>query len=134
MSEPARVGVRATRQRIALTELLESSPGFRSAQELHSDLRDRGESIGLTTVYRALQAMADNGLVDVLRSESGEAFYRACAAPHHHHHLMCRECGYTVEVSGEVVETWAHETGRSHGFTELGHTVELFGRCGNCAP
>ena len=133
MSGPARLGVRATRQRAALTELLDSSPGFRSAQDLHSELRERGESIGLTTVYRTLQTMAEQELVDVLRGESGEAFYRACAAPHHHHHLMCRECGLTVEVAGDAVEAWAHETGRAHGFTGLSHTVELFGLCRGCS-
>lgn len=133
VSEPARLGVRSTRQRAALAELLHTSPGFRTAQDLHSELRERGESIGLTTVYRTLQAMAEQKLVDVLRGASGEAFYRACAAPHHHHHLMCRECGRTEEVAGDVIESWAAETGRAHGFTELSHTVELFGLCRDCS-
>src|ERR1700759_5196224 len=98
--------VRATRQRAAITELLENLDEFRSAQELHDELRRAGEGIGLTTVYRTLQSMAAAGLVDSLRTDSGETVYRRCSA-HHHHHLVCRACGSTVEVSGGAVEAWA---------------------------
>ena len=54
-------GVRSTRQRAAISALLETVEDFRSAQELHDALRERGENIGLTTVYRTLQAMATAG-------------------------------------------------------------------------
>ena len=93
-------GVRATRQRAAITELLDSLDEFRSAQELHDELRRRGENIGLTTVYRTLQAMSTAKLVDTLRTDTGESVYRVCSGQHHHHHLVCRNCGATVEVAG----------------------------------
>ena len=93
-------GVRATRQRGAIIALLDTVDEFRSAQELHDELRRRGENIGLTTVYRTLQTMAVAGLVDMVRTDTGESVYRRCAAPHHHHHLVCRDCGAAVEVSG----------------------------------
>lgn len=48
--------VRSTRQRAAISTLLETVDDFRSAQELHDELRRRGENIGLTTVYRTLQS------------------------------------------------------------------------------
>ena len=88
--------VRATRQRAAVAALLTESEEFRSAQDLHLLLRARGEAIGLTTVYRTLQSMADGGEVDVLRSGDGETVYRRCSTGHHHH-LVCRSCGRTVE-------------------------------------
>ena len=77
--------VRATRQRSAITAMLEDIPEFRSAQELHDELRRRGETIGLTTVYRTLQSLAEADAVDVLRTETGEAIYRRCSSGHHHH-------------------------------------------------
>ncbi len=92
-------GLRSTKQRTAVSNLLDQLDDFRSAQELHEELRRRGEGIGLTTVYRTLQSLADAGQVDVLRTDSGEAIYRRCSA-HHHHHLVCRHCGRTVEVEG----------------------------------
>jgi len=124
-------GQRATRQRAAVARLLDHTGAFRSAQDLHEELRRRGEAIGLTTVYRTLQALADAGEVDVLRTDSGESVYRRCSA-HHHHHLVCRRCGRTVEVEGPAVERWAEKVASEHGFRDVSHTVEIFGTCGTC--
>jgi Fur family transcriptional regulator, ferric uptake regulator len=123
--------VRATKQRAAISALLEHVDEFRSAQELHDELRRRGDNIGLTTVYRTLQAMAAAGAVDTLRTDTGESVYRRCSE-HHHHHLVCRECGCTVEVEGGAAETWAAEVAREHGFSDVSHTIEVFGLCGPC--
>ncbi|MDR3659378.1 MAG: Fur family transcriptional regulator [Mycobacterium sp.] len=123
---------RSTKQRTAVAALLENVEEFRSAQELHDELRRRGEGIGLTTVYRTLQAMAAAGQVDSLRTDSGEALYRRCSQAHHHHHLVCRQCGATVEVAGTEVEAWATETAAAHGFSDVSHTIEIFGVCAGC--
>ncbi len=125
-------GLRSTRQRTAVARLLDNTGDFRSAQEIHDELRRGGEGIGLTTVYRTLQSLADAGEIDVLRIGSGEAVYRRCSS-HHHHHLVCRHCGHTVEVEGPAVERWAEKVAVEHGFAEISHTVEIFGRCPDCA-
>lgn len=125
--------VRATRQRAAISALLENVDEFRSAQELHDELRRRGENIGLTTVYRTLQTMATSGVVDTLRTDTGESVYRRCSE-HHHHHLVCRTCGATVEVEGAAAEKWAAEVAKEHGFSDVSHTIEIFGVCGDCVP
>jgi Fur family ferric uptake transcriptional regulator len=121
-----------TRQRDAVLELLGQVEEFRSAQELHGMLRERGERVGLTTVYRALQTMAEAGEIDVLRPDGGEAVYRRCAKDSHHPHLVCRECGRTVEVEGPAVERWAGQVARRHGFADASHTLEVFGVCAAC--
>lgn len=126
------VGQRSTRQRAAVTAVLATSDDFKSAQELHAILRQGGTAVGLTTVYRTLQALTDAGEVDVLRSPDGESVYRRCDTDEHHHHLVCRTCGRTVEVEGPAVEQWAIDVGQSHGFTDISHTVEVFGQCGSC--
>ena len=123
---------RSTRQRAAVRSLLASTDEFRSAQELHAQLRSRGQSVGLTTVYRTLQSLADAGEVDVLRTDDGESVYRRCSDTHHHH-LVCRSCGRTVEVEGPAVERWAREVAREHGFADATHTVEVVGTCRDCA-
>jgi Fur family ferric uptake transcriptional regulator len=124
--------VRATRQRAAIAALLENLDDFRSAQELHDELRKQGDGIGLTTVYRTLQQMAATGAVDTLRTDTGESVYRRCSE-HHHHHLVCRACGSTIEIQGGQVETWAAEIAREHGFSDVSHTIEIFGLCSKCA-
>lgn len=126
---PAR---RSTRQRTAITEQLGSTAEFRSAQEIHTALSQDGQRIGLATVYRTLAAMVTDGEVDVLRTDDGEAVYRMCSTGHHHH-IVCRECGATVEVEGPAVERWADKVSAEHGFTDVEHTLEIFGRCARCA-
>jgi Fur family ferric uptake transcriptional regulator len=126
-------GSRATRQRAAVSALLDRTEDFRSAQEIHEQLRRAGEGIGLTTVYRTLQGLAEAGEVDVLRTDSGESVYRRCATVDHHHHLVCRRCGTAVEIEGPAVESWAQKVAEAHGFSELSHTVEIFGLCKECA-
>jgi Fur family ferric uptake transcriptional regulator len=122
-----------TRQRAAVTRALSRGDGFQTAQSLHEAMRQAGESIGLTTVYRHLQALAEAGDVDVLRTAEGETAYRRCGADAHHHHLVCRSCGTTVEVTGPAVETWAAKVASTHGFRDVSHTVEVFGTCRACA-
>jgi Fur family transcriptional regulator, ferric uptake regulator len=124
---------RRTRQRAAVDEVLDEVDDFVSAQELHQMLRTRGSQVGLATVYRALQTLADDGRVDVLRSDAGEAVYRRCDQPDHHHHLVCRSCGAAVEISRPAVEAWAEDVARAHGYVDVTHTVEIFGLCPRCA-
>lgn len=123
---------RPTRQRAAVEALLHEADEFSSAQELHARLRAAGDSVGLATVYRTLQAMAADGEVDMLRTDDGEAVYRRCSTGHHHH-LVCRSCGATVEVEGPAVERWAAQVSAEHGFTDVSHTLEIFGTCTDCA-
>jgi Fur family ferric uptake transcriptional regulator len=126
------IGARPTRQRKAVAAALGDVEDFRSAQDIHALLRQRGDDVGLTTVYRTLTALADAGDIDVLRTPDGESVYRQCSTGHHHH-LVCRSCGLTVEIEGPTVETWATKTAHQHGFAQVEHTLEIFGTCATCA-
>ncbi|GAB3943158.1 Fur family transcriptional regulator [Micromonospora vulcania] len=130
MSESG-AAVRNTRQRSAVSALLGEMEGFHSAQDLHAMLRQRGDRVGLTTVYRTLQALADSGEIDVMRPPGGEHLYRRCSEGHHHH-LVCRACGRTVEVAGPAVESWADRVAAQHGYADVSHTLEIFGTCPGC--
>jgi Fur family transcriptional regulator, ferric uptake regulator len=131
MTSTSRLAVRATRQRRAVSETLAELDDFHSAQQIHDILTERGERVGLSTVYRTLQALADAEEIDVLRSDDGEALYRRCSSGHHHH-LVCRTCGRTVEVEGPTVERWADRVAAEHDFAEVSHTLEIFGVCSDC--
>jgi Fur family ferric uptake transcriptional regulator len=123
---------RTTRQRAAVAAVFDTLDGFHSAQEVHARLRTAGDGVGLSTVYRAVQALADDGELDSIRTDTGEALYRRCSTQHHHH-LVCRHCGRTVEVEGPAVEKWAERVAAENGFSEVSHTVEVFGTCAHCA-
>lgn len=125
---------RATRQGGAVKDALSTAGGFRSAQDVYTRLRSSGDAVGLSTVYRHLQVLVNEGVVDVIHTPDGEATYRFCgeATARHHHHLVCRQCGRTEEIEGRVVERWAATIAQEHGYTDVGHTVELFGLCASC--
>lgn len=125
-------GLRSTRQRAAVAAVLAAEPTFRSAQDIHERLRAQDDKVGLTTVYRTLQALAEAGEVDVLRTADGESVYRRCASEDHHHHLVCRSCGRTVEVEAPEVEAWSATLARRHGFSDVSHTLDIFGVCRDC--
>ena len=110
---------------------LERAGGFASAQEVCKLMQREGEKIGLTTVYRSLQSLVNDKIVDLLRREDGEAIYRLCGE-HHHHHLVCKSCGDTVEIEGGAIEKWAKSMAEEHGFRDVGHTAEIFGICSKC--
>jgi Fur family ferric uptake transcriptional regulator len=124
-------GQRNTRQRAAVSELLERTSEFRTASQIHDDLRHAGEDIGLTTVYRTLQLMVEAEQLDAIRTDDGETAYRRCSVGHHHH-LVCRTCGRTVEVEGPAIESWTDQVAAEHGFSDVQHHLEIFGRCGDC--
>lgn len=124
---------RATRQRAAVLAALDASEDFRSAQQWHEFLHRSGSTIGLATVYRTLQALAETGDVDSVRGADGEALYRRCGGTsRHHHHLRCLGCGTAVEIEGPDVEEWAAGVGERHGYSRVEHTVELTGLCRTC--
>jgi Fur family transcriptional regulator, ferric uptake regulator len=129
--DPNAQALRPTRQRRAVAAVLQEFDDFRSAQEIHEALKAGGDNVGLSTVYRALQAMADAGELDMLRSEAGEAVYRRCSGSHHHH-LVCRSCGATVEVEGPTVERWTRSVAAAHGYADVSHSLEIFGTCSRC--
>lgn len=126
---------RTTRQSAAVKDALREAGGFRSAQDVYAALRVGGASVGLSTVYRHLQAFADEGLVDVIHTPEGETTYRLCgeSAQRHHHHLVCRSCGHAEEVEGRAIERWAETVAAQFGYTDVDHTVEFFGVCADCS-
>jgi Fur family transcriptional regulator, ferric uptake regulator len=123
---------RRTRQGDAVLNVVLESDNFRSAQDIHAELRAAGEPVGLTTVYRHLALLTDEGRLDALQTADGELVYRRCHSESHHHHVVCRRCGRGAEVQLPDLERWAETTARDLGYTDVTHTVEIFGLCAVC--
>jgi Fur family transcriptional regulator, ferric uptake regulator len=123
---------RATRQKRAVAALLDETPTFTSAQDLHARLKAAGERVGLATVYTQLRSLAASGAIDSVRGDSGETLYRRCGSARHHHHLVCRRCGRTVELDAPSLEILARSLGEEQGFSDLDHVVEITGVCPDC--
>jgi Fur family ferric uptake transcriptional regulator len=131
MAEPNRIS-RRTRQGEAVLNVVLGSNNFRSAQDIHAELRAAGEPVGLTTVYRHLALLTDEGRLDALQTSDGELVYRRCHSEAHHHHVVCRRCGRGSEVEVPDLERWAETTAQELGYTDVTHTVEIFGLCADC--
>lgn len=127
-----KLGPRMTRQRTAVVEVLREIDKFSTTKTIHAALESRGEKVGLTTVYRTLQSLAEIEAVDVLQTPDGETLYRQCLTPHHHHHLVCTKCGSSEEVEGGPVEKWAELTAAHFGYQLVAHEAEIYGICRAC--
>ncbi len=121
---------RNTKQKELIHDALKASSEFISAQNLHRRLEDEGVKVGLATVYRQLNALADAGEADTVRMD-GQQLFRLCGDDGHHHHLVCTRCGKTVEIESPS-ESWLRGISRKYGFTIERHTLEVFGLCPEC--
>lgn len=125
-------GMRPTKQRLSVIEVLGEERDDATAQEIHARLRARGERIGLTTVYRTIAALSERGIVDTLNHRRGEACYRLCGQDGHHHHLVCISCHRVVELEDCELAGWLNEVSAAHGFVATDHLLEVTGLCGAC--
>ena len=132
-NKPATPVRRNTRQRALLEEELDRHDDFRTAQEIHQCMLSHGDTVSLATIYRSLTQMHEDGLVDQVRTESGEMAFRRCTDEGHHHHLVCRTCGKTIEFLPPELEGWANKVAEENGFTQIEHTLEIFGLCPDCS-
>lgn len=123
---------RSTWQKAAVKEKLAEVNVFISAQDLHQQLARDQIKVGLTTVYRALAELAETPEVDALSTDDGETRYRICHTLAHHHHLSCRSCGKAIEVKFAASDGWADKLAAEHGFTNVTHSIEVFGICAAC--
>jgi Fur family ferric uptake transcriptional regulator len=126
-------GIRPTRQRLLVLQILAAEPNDATAQQIHAHLRDQGHSVGLATVYRTLSVLSRYGVVDALTHHPGEVCYRLCTAGDHHHHLVCTECHRVVELRDCDLDSWLAQLGTEHSFTVTAHTVEVAGLCADCS-
>ena len=118
------------RQKQLLTEL-ERCTDEMSGQALHRKLHNNEKTMGLTTVYRNLQALVKQGLIRSRHLPNGEVLY--APVERDIHHLTCVSCGETTRLQGCPVKTVDISKKVSNKFELLFHTLEYFGICQNCS-
>ena len=126
-----RAGVRLTGPRWKLAALIERREGHFTAADLLKDAGRRRMGIGRATVFRLLELLSEQGLVERIDLPDGTHAYIPCE-PTHHHHLVCLNCGATTDVDDCGIEAVTHEAARRSGFKIEQHRLELFGRCPDC--
>lgn len=124
-------GVRLTGPRRELAALIARRNGHFTAADLLADAGQRKLGIGRATVFRLLELLADQGLVERVDLPDGRHAYVPCE-PSHHHHVVCVSCGGITEVEDCGIDAVTSEVARRSGFEIQSHRLELFGRCPGC--
>ena len=123
-------GYRVTPQRLVIHRTLVDLGRHVGAEELLAEVGERLPNVSLPTVYSALDALEDAGLVWRVSAGQGRALYDA--GPSDHHHLVCRRCGAVEDLDEDVSLTGALASARRHGFAPEGAEVVVRGLCANC--
>jgi Fur family ferric uptake transcriptional regulator len=129
MNAPAPM-IRLTTQRQIILEELAKVKTHPTASELYDMVRKRLPRIGLGTVYRNLELMADNGMI--LKLEVGGTQKRFDATTEPHYHIRCSSCGKVDDIMIPVMDDLAEAAAESSSYRIIGHHVEFSGICPDC--
>ncbi|MDR2551525.1 MAG: transcriptional repressor [Desulfobulbus sp.] len=129
MNAPA-LTFRLTTQRQIILEELSKVKTHPTASELYDMVRRRLPRIGLGTVYRNLELMAEHGMI--LKIEVGGTQKRFDATTDNHYHIRCSICGKVDDIDVPVIHELVAQATESSAYLIMGHHVEFTGICGNC--
>ena len=124
-------GLKLTPQRLAVLEYLQRAAGHRTAEQIGAELNRGRSRAARATVYNALRALRDAGLVSEVRLDGATARYDTNLAPHHH--FVCRRCGRIEDVSAESVGAPTPAVELGEGYEVEGTEIVLRGLCAACA-
>ncbi|MCR4402413.1 MAG: transcriptional repressor [Firmicutes bacterium] len=124
-------GLKLTRQRRAVLRVVTTTNGRLDAAKVCEDAKAECPEIGLTTVYRTLEILAEMGALRRLHLPDGCSTY-APASPGHRHHLVCLQCGKAVEFEGCDLAAFLDSVASQTGFEVEDHWLQLLGRCPTC--
>ena len=126
-------GLPITQQREAVAQIVFSSSGHLSVEDIAQRLRQEDERIGKATIYRTLDLLVKSKLVE--EHDFGEGFkryeHRLSRQPVHEH-LICVECGTVIEFRSDEVQRIEKRMLQDHGFTPARHRLEIYGLCQEC--
>lgn len=120
-------GVRITRQRAALLQVLAEASDHPDATELHRRAREIEETVSLATVYRTLNALEAQGVVQRLAFEGEPARFETTDAPHHDH-IIDMDSGEVIEFHSEKIEALQALIAEELGYDVVHHRLELYCR------
>lgn len=128
-------GWRLTPQRETILNIFQNLPkgNHLSAEDLSNLLKQEGQPISLSTIYRTLKLMARMGILRELELAEGHKHYEINQpSPHHHHHLICVKCNRTVEFKNDSILRTGVKTAEKEGFHLLDCQLVIHAVCPKC--
>jgi Fur family transcriptional regulator, ferric uptake regulator len=133
LAELQAAGYRRGVARTRVIDFLERQRCCVAAQEIHRRLRSGGKAIGLASVYRVLEVLAEKRLVQRLDLGDGVMrFEPVRSAAEHHHHIVCDDCGKIEPFADERLENAIRSVEQSSGYEVAAHDIVLRGACSSC--
>jgi Fur family ferric uptake transcriptional regulator len=124
-----KAGLKVTLPRVKILQILEGSAARHlSAEDVYKHLLEKGEEIGLATVYRVLTQFEAAGLVEKHNFEGGHSVFELNRGSHHDH-IVCSQCGRVEEFVDEIIEDRQRAVAQERGFAIKGHSLIIFGEC-----
>ncbi len=124
-----KAGLKVTLPRVKILEILESSESrHMTAEDVYKQLLERGEDIGLATVYRVLTQFVNAGLAEKHHFEGGQAVFELDRG-RHHDHIVCQQCGRVEEFVDDTIEKCQRQIADKKGFEIMDHSLIIYGRC-----
>ena len=124
------VGLRVTKPRLAVLAEVAAQPHV-DIEAIATGARTRLGAVSTQAIYDVVHALTGVGLLRRVEPAGARAHFEIETGDNHHH-LVCRGCGFSVEIEATFVESWAAQIASQHGFTDTGHELELFGLCREC--
>jgi len=120
-------------RQIILKVLLDNIEEHLTAEEIHTITKQKDPEIGLATIYRTLEILADLNILHKIDFGDGCIRYEFTdQEAHNHHHLICIKCGKVIEVNDDFLETLENWIEKKTGFHITNHQLKFFGYCKEC--
>lgn len=118
-----------------VTVLLENEADHLSAEDVFLKVKEKSPEIGLATVYRTLELLAELKVVDKINFGDGVARFdlRKEGAKHFHHHLVCMNCGAVEEIEEDLLEDVEKKVELDYHFQIMDHRLTFHGICRVCS-
>lgn len=127
-------GIRLTRQRQLLLDLIDKSGKHLDAESLYRMAQQRDPKLNRVTVYRTLKLLKEGGLVDELdlMHFGGDQHYYETRTKQEHAHIVCLRCGKVEEFFGDVLQRLRRQIEATFGFQIVIARSEIGGYCAHC--
>jgi len=124
-------GYKLTPQRRVVIQTIASSRDHLTPAAIYEKVHQDQPSVGLVTIYRTLEILAELGLICELHA-GGSCRSYTVSAPGHHHHMICSNCGVVIDFTGSDLGELEQRLSLETGFDIEDHLLEFIGLCQDC--
>jgi Fur family ferric uptake transcriptional regulator len=127
-----RHGYKITPQRRTVISAIIDNREHLTPAAIHERVIREHPGIGLVTIYRTLEVLAELGFICEVHAGGSCRSYLVRRPSEHHHHLICSDCGKVVDFTDCRLEEIERKLSQETNFKINGHLLEFLGQCREC--